>query len=55
MNIYLYQPWVYKKALLNLLKLFQLRGLPSESVDDLKIVYQLIELIDQHMEEEDSV
>lgn len=55
MNIYLYQPWVYKKALMNLLKLLKLRGLAKESADDLKIVYELLELIDRRMEEEDSV
>ncbi len=55
MNIYLYQPWVYKKALLNLLKIFTLRGLAKESAEDIKIVYELLEIIDRRIEEEDSV
>ncbi len=52
MRLVLPQPEYYKIALLNLLKLLQLKGIPKESVEDVKRVYELLEVLDANIKEQ---
>jgi hypothetical protein len=52
MRLVLPQPEYYKIALLNLLKLLQLKGLPKENIEDVKRVYELLEILDANIKEQ---